>query len=323
MRESLYYAEQGSLMYKTKIVYFGTRGQELTGFHLDSFVKHGAHFVGFVEAPPGSMSTTHKVKDSHDGIDVVAARLKLPLLCPESPKDPSFIREIRKLEPDVIIVNCYQFYLPKELLDIPPLGTINFHASLLPRHAGMHPNFWAIWYGDGETGMVVHYLDEGIDTGDIIYETRVPILPGDTVNELYHRIFKTSMPLVKRLLDDLDARVLPRRPQDPTKYFYNYEIEEKDYELDFRQPARVLSGRVMMAPGKFFFTLNGEKYFVKECSVIDEHVSTRRFRTGVPFAVNNRLTFVTPRLFLQIDKVIKDDREFDLISLIKSSRRES
>jgi methionyl-tRNA formyltransferase len=249
---------------------------------------------------------------------VVADRLKLPLFCPENPRDPSFIRAVRELEPDVIIVNCYQFYLPGSLLEIPPLGTINFHASLLPRHAGMHPNFWAIWYGDRETGMVVHYLDEGIDTGDIIYENRVPIMPGDTVNRLYHRIFETSVPLVKRLLDDLEARILPRKPQDMTKYFYNYEIEQKDYELDFRQPARVLAGRVAMAPGKFFFTLNGKKYFVKECSAVDEHVSTRKFRTGVPFAVHGRLTFATPRKFLQITRIAGDDGEFDPITLLTS-----
>jgi methionyl-tRNA formyltransferase len=303
-------------MYKTRIVLFGTRGQELTSCHLDEFVRHGANIVGLVEAPPGSMSTTHKVKDPYEGIHEVAARLKLPLLCPKSPKEPSFIQAIRDLKPDVIVVNCYQFYLTKVLLDIPPLGAINFHASFLPRHAGMHPLFWAIWYGDRETGMVVHYLDEGIDTGDIIYETRVPILTGDTVNDLYHRIFETSKPLVRRLLDDLDARTLPRKPQDPAKYFYNYEIEEKDYELDFRQPAEVLQGRVMMAPGKFYFVLNGEKCRVTKCSAVDEPVNTRRFRTGMPYAMNGRLTFVTPSKFLQIVQVEKDGSTVDPISLM-------
>jgi len=304
-------------MYNTRIVYIGTRGQELTSCHLDRFVKLGANIVGFVEAPPGSMSTTHKVKDPYDGIDVIAGRLKLPLLCPKNPKDPSFIRAIKDLRPDVIIVNCYQFFLAKELLDIPPLGALNFHASFLPRHAGMHPIFWAIWYGDKKTGMVVHYLDEGIDTGDIIYETEVPILPGDTVNDLYHRIFETSMPLVKRLLDDLDAGAIPRKPQDPAKYFYNYEIEDKDYELDFRQPAEVLCGRVNMAPGKFYFVHNGERYFVTKCSVIEEHRKTRRFFVSAPFAVNNKLVFATPRRFLRVESVIKDNREFDPISLLK------
>jgi methionyl-tRNA formyltransferase len=304
-------------MYRTRIVLFGTRGQELTSCHLEMFVKHGANLVGLVEAPPGSMSTTHKVKDPYEGIHEVAARLKLPLLCPKNPKEPSFIRAVRDLRPDAIVVNCYQFYLTKELLDIPPLGAINFHASFLPRHAGMHPLFWAVWYGDRETGMVVHYLDEGIDTGDIIYETRVPILAGDTVNELYHRIFETSRPLVKPLLDGLDARSLPRKPQDPAKYLYNYEIEERDYELDFRQPAEVLRGRVAMMPGRFTFALGGRRYGVTKCAAVDEPVRTRRFRTGVPYDMDGRLTFVTPRKFFRVDEVVEGGRVFDPISLLQ------
>jgi methionyl-tRNA formyltransferase len=181
----------------------------------------------------------------------------------------------------------------------------------------MHPLFWAIWYGDKETGMVVHFLDDGLDTGDIIYETRVPILPGDTVNILYHRIFETSMPLVKRLLDDLEARALPRKPQNLSEYFYNYEIEEQDYALDFRQPAEVLCGRVMMLPGKFYFTLGGERYFVKSCSVVEEPGKTRRFFVSKPFAMDGYLVFATPRRFLRIESVIRDGREHNPLSLIK------
>jgi methionyl-tRNA formyltransferase len=303
-------------MHKTRIVYFGTRGQELTSLHLERFLKSGANIVGFVEAPPGSMSTTHKVKDPNEGINEAAARLKLPLLCPKNPKDPAFLAAVRELRPDVIIVNGYQFFLTRELLDMPPLGSINFHASLLPRHAGMHPVFWAIWYGDAETGMVVHFMDQGIDTGDILYETRVPVRTGDSVNTLYHRIFETSMPLVDRLLDDLDARVLPRKAQDMSRYFYNYEIEEKDWELDFRQPAEVLLGRVAMAPGKFCFVLKGERYFVARCSLVAEPGNARRYFINAPFVLKNKLVFATPRRFLQMDSILKGGREIDPLLLI-------
>ncbi len=315
-------------MYTTRIIFFGTRGQELTSCHLDRFVKLKANLVGLVEAPPGTISTVHKEKDPYEGINEVADRLKIPLLCPMSPKDPDFIRELKELKPDVFIVVCYQFYLTKEVRGIPPLGAINFHTSLLPRHAGMHPGFWTIWYGDKETGMVIHFMDEGIDTGDIIYETRVPVLQGDTINELYHRAWNTSMPLVERLLNALDARSLPRKPQDKKKYFYNYEITEKDFELDFRQPAEILLGRVKMEPGKFCFTIDGEKYFVKDCTVLDEPVNTRRFQIGVTYAFNNKLLFVTPNRFLQIEGVIKDGKEIDPLTLvnkknfIKKIRRE-
>ena len=307
-------------MYKTRIVFWGTRGQELTSCHLAEFVKCGANLIGFVEAPPGSISTVHTEKDPYEGIHEVATRLDKPLLCPKTPRDNGFIQELQKLKPDVLIIICYQFYLPEEVLSIPPLGAINFHTSLLPRHAGMHPGFWTIWYGDRETGMVVHYLDAGIDTGDIIYETKVPVRTGDTINEVYHRVWDSSVPLVERLLKDLDADTLPRRPQDISQYLYNYEIVEKDFELDFRQPAEILFGRVAMRPGKFYFMYQGQKYHVKKCTVVEEYVHTRKFLTGIPYDVEGKIFFVTPRNFLQIDEVMKDGLAIDPLAIVQEKQ---
>ena len=303
-------------MYEKRIVFFGTRGQELTSRHLEVFVKRGANIVALVEAPPGSISTTHTEEDPYEGINETAARLNIPLLCPKNPKEPEFIDSLKETAPDVFIVCGYQFYMTKQALDIPPMGAINFHTSLLPRHAGMHPGFWAIWYGDRESGMVIHYMDGGIDTGDIIFETRVPVIPGDTIDKLYDRVWNNSIHFVEPLLKGLEKKSLPRRPQDISRYLYNYEITEKDFELDFRQPADVLYGRVEMAPCKFYFVLNDRKIFVKNCTVIDEHVKTRRFETGVPFTVNNKLVFATPGKFLQIDEVLKDDIKIDPLSLV-------
>ena len=303
-------------MYSKRIIYFGTRGQEITSRHLEAFVDLGANIVACVEAPVGSISTTHTEKDPYESIDEAAGRLNIPLLCPVNPKDSGFISNIRKLKPDVLIVAGYQFYMTGQLLKMTPLGTINFHTSCLPRHAGMHPGFWAIWYGDKESGMVIHYMDDGIDTGDIIYETRVPVLPGDTINELYDRCWKSSVPLVKDLLEGLESNTLPRKPQDMTRYMYNYEIIEKDFQLDFRQPADVLSGRVRMAPGKFYFVLNGEKYYVQKCTVVNEPVNTRKFEIEVPVNIDSKLVFVTPRKYFQVDKVLKNDENIDPVSLL-------
>jgi methionyl-tRNA formyltransferase len=304
-------------MFKTRIVFWGTQGQELTGRHLAEFMKLRANIVGFVEAPPGSISTVHTEKDPYEGINDVAARLSIPIFSPENPKDRDFIEALKILNPGVFVIICYQFYLTKEVLTIPPLGAINFHTSLLPRHAGMHPGFWTIWYGDRETGMTVHYLNEGIDTGDIIYETRVPVRPGDTINEVYDRVWNSSIPLVEQLLHDLDSSSLPRKQQDMSHYLYNYEITEKDFELNFRQPAEVLFGKVKMRPGKFYFILNGSRYFVKDCRVISEPVETRKFASGIPFSLKNKLVFATPRNFLQIEALVKNGMEIDPLSIIK------
>jgi methionyl-tRNA formyltransferase len=303
-------------MFSKRIVFWGTRGQELTSLHLQELIRCGANLVGFVEAPPGSISTVHTEKDPYEGIHEVAARLNMPLLCPQSPRDPSFIDRLKALVPDVFIIISYQFYLPEEILVIPPMGAINFHTSLLPRHAGMHPGFWTIWYGDRETGMAVHFLDADIDTGDIIYETRVPVHMGDTIDEVYHRVWETSTPLVGRLLEDLEAETVPRKPQDRSRYHYNYEIAEKDFELDFRQPAEVLFGRVSMRPGRFFFHYRGKRYHVQRCTVVDESVHGRRFITGVPYEMKGALIFVTPRKFLQVDVLLQEESHIDPLSIL-------
>jgi methionyl-tRNA formyltransferase len=248
----------------------------------------------------------------------VATELGAPLYCPRTPKDPEFLQTMQDLKPDVIIVCGYQFYIPETLLNIPPQGVINFHTSLLPRHCGRHPGWQTIWYGDKETGMTVHYMDKGLDTGDIIYQNKIPVLPGDTVDSLYQRIWDACEPLVKQLLDDLDNNSVPREPQDPALYFYNYEIDECDWELDFRQPAEILKNRVDMMPGKFFFNYQDRKYYIKECSLAKESLFTRNFRLRVPCIFEGKLTFVTPRMFLQIDKIVIDGRDEDPLSVINA-----
>ncbi|MBF0432491.1 MAG: hypothetical protein HQK83_14500 [Fibrobacteria bacterium] len=306
-------------MRKTRIVFIGTRTWELTSQHLDYFVKHDANIVAFVESPLENIVSTTSGESSYKNIHDVATELDIPIYCPQTPRDPEFLDTLREIAPDIIIVVGYQFYLPEALLNIPPMGVVNFHTSLLPRHCGRHPGFLTIWYGDKETGMTVHFMDAGLDTGDIMYQNKVPVLPGDTVDSLYKRIWDSCEPIVKTLLDDLDNNAVPRIPQDPEQYIYNYELDECDFELDFRQTAQLLKNRSDMMPGKFFFVHQNEKYFIKSCSLVEESLFTRNFRLRVPFVFREKLTFVTPRLWLQIEKVIKDGNEVDPMTLIDTS----
>ncbi|MGM0365843.1 MAG: methionyl-tRNA formyltransferase [Actinomycetota bacterium] len=291
-------------MFETRIIFFGTRGWELTSFHLGTFLSSSANIIAFVEALPDMVSSTVKQKKPYESIDKAARRLNIPIFCPRNLKDENLINSLAGLGADIFIVCGYQFYLPKEILDIPPMGAVNFHSSLLPRHCGMHPGFWTIWYGDKKSGMSVHFMDEGLDTGDIIYQTKVEVLSGDTIEALYGRIWDSSPDIISRLLSDLDSNSVPRRPQDMSKYFYNYDIGEKDFELDFRQPAEVLYGRVKMMPSKFYFILKGEKYYVLDCSVEDKKTKAKKIKLGIPLVIKNRVYFATPQKFLQIKKIL-------------------
>ena len=290
-------------MNKKKIIFFGTPVWELTSRHLQMFLDNKANIVAFVEADTKNISTTVTKKDPYENITDVAGRLNVPAYCPKDMKEPEFINFLKSFDADILIVCGFQFYLPEIILNITPLGVINFHSSLLPRHAGMHPGFFTIWYGDRESGMVIHFMDNVLDTGDIIYQSKVPVYPGDTIAMLYDRIWDSSESLVKKLIEEIESGCLPRTPQDMSRYLYNYELSEKDFELDFRQPAEILYGRVKMLPGKFYYLWNEEKYYVEDCSIVKESKNNRKYIFRKPLENGGKNIFLTPRYYLQIDKV--------------------
>jgi len=302
---------------KKRIVFFGSEEMDFTSRHLDYFLKFNPNIVGFVVDTRGVRSTTVSKSSAFQDILEIAEEKDIPVLNPETVINTGLTDDLKKLDPDIFIVCGYQFFLPGEIIDLPPMGTLNFHASLLPRHSGMHPGFWTIYYGDKFSGMVIHFMDKGIDTGDIAYRSKIPVNPGDTIETLYERIYGTCPGLIKQLMTDMENNAIPGTPQNYSDYIYNYEIISKDFELDFRQPAEVLMGRIKMLPGKFYFFLDGEKYFVEDCIVFKEHVDTRKFETGKPYMLDNEIYFVTPRGFLKITSAEKDGQKADLLSLVK------
>jgi methionyl-tRNA formyltransferase len=302
---------------KKRIIFFGSEEMDFTSRHLDYFLKFNPNIVGFVVDTRGVRSTTVSKSSTFKDIMKVAEEKDVPVFNPETVKNTGLADDLKKLDPDIFIVCGYQFFLPEEIIDLPPMGTLNFHASLLPRHSGMHPGFWTIYYGDKFSGMVIHFMDKGIDTGDVAYRSEVSVNPGDTIEVLYERIYDTCPDLIKQLMTDIEKDAIPRTPQNYADYIYNYEIIDSDFELDFRQPAQVLMGRVKMLSGKFYFILDGEKYFVKDCMVFKEHVDTRKFETGKPYRLDNKIFFVTPRSYFEIIQAEKDGQKVDLLSLIK------
>ena len=222
-------------------------------------MKNNANIVGILESPTEGITTTTSGGSSSKAIHVIAEEQSIPIICGK-PKDEGVMDQLREWAPDMIVVIGYQFFLPDEFLNIPPMGVVNFHTSLLPRHCGRHPGFWTIWHGDKQSGMAVHFMDSGLDTGEIAYKSYVDLEDGDTVDTLYDRIWKNDEGMVKQLLDDIDNDSVPRTPQDKSEYTYNYVPHEKDFEFDFRQPAQLLVNRHLVKPYKSYVILNGTQY---------------------------------------------------------------
>ncbi|MEN8773774.1 MAG: formyltransferase family protein [Akkermansiaceae bacterium] len=287
-------------MRKKRIVIIGTRTWELTSIHLAYLVKNNANIVGILESPTEGITTTTSGGSSSKPIDVVAEELSIPIICGK-PKDEGVMDQVREWAPDIVVVIGYQFFLPDEFLSIPPMGVLNFHTSLLPRHCGRHPGFWTIWYGDEQSGMAVHFMDSGLDTGAIAYKSYVDVQDGDTVDSLYARIWENDEGIVKELLDDVENDCVPRTPQDKSEYTYNYVPHEKDFELDFRQAAQLLVNRHMVKPQKSCIVLNGTRYSIVECSVIDEPTTSRNFKLHTPYEYDGSLVYMTPNQWLRVD----------------------
>ena len=124
-----------------------------------------------------------------------------------------FLDEIKNLKPDVICVVAYGKILPKELLDIPRLGCINVHGSLLPQYRGAAPIQWAVLNGDKETGITTMYMDVGMDTGDMILKEKVEIGENETTGELWDRLSKIGANLLVKTLKQIEEGTAPREKQ--------------------------------------------------------------------------------------------------------------
>ena len=148
----------------------------------------------------------------------------VPVLQPESLKTVSAVEELSALKPDVLVVMAYGQILPQQILDLPPRGAVNLHASLLPRHRGASPIQQAILVGDSETGVTLMQMESGLDTGPMIAKARIPIGDDDTAASIHDQLAQLSATLIRdRLADYLTGVCLSRhritaKPPMPAKF---------------------------------------------------------------------------------------------------------
>jgi len=167
----------------------------------------------------------------------VALAYGLSVKQPAKLRDGEVIAEIAGLRPDVIVVAAYAQKLPKAVLDIPPLGCVNIHPSLLPRHRGISPVPAAILSGDGFTGVSVMLMDEGWDTGPVLSRAQVAISAQDTTGSLMEKLSRIGAQLLLDVLPRLAGGTLIPQPQDEAMASYSGLISKEDGEIDWHLPA--------------------------------------------------------------------------------------
>lgn len=177
-------------------------------------------------------------------VKVRAEELSLPVYQPERLRDGALVPVLEELSPDVIVVVAYGKILPKYVLDYPRYGCLNLHVSLLPKYRGAAPMQRAIMAGERETGVSVMYMDEGLDTGDILSLHRFPIGPQDDLGVVEHTSAEIGGAALIAALDALEAGNAPRTPQAADGASYAEKITKEDCLIDFSRPSAAILAKI-------------------------------------------------------------------------------
>jgi len=172
------------------------------------------------------------------------AKTRIPILQPTRIKDQQATEEIRDFAPDVVVVVAYGQILPRDVLELPRLACLNLHASLLPRWRGAAPIQAAIAAGDCETGITAMYMDEGLDTGDILSQRRVEILPNDTGGSLHDRLAQIALEALLESLRLIAAGNAPRIAQDNARATYAPKLKREHGQIDWSESADAIERKI-------------------------------------------------------------------------------
>lgn len=204
----------------------------------------------------------------------LALQRGIPILQPLKMKDPAFLEALAAWKPDLIVVAAFGRILPKLVLDLPPKGCINVHASLLPKYRGAGPIQWAIIRGERETGITTMLMDEGMDTGAILLQEPVPIAPDDTAGSLSAKLADVGGRVLLETLARLEKGALVPQPQDHTQATMAPLLKKEDGLLDWTLPAVELANRVRgLTPWPGAYTYLGDDRWVIWKAVALDHAA--------------------------------------------------
>ena len=176
-------------------------------------------------------------------VKIAAEEAGIPVYQPERIRRDG-VENLKKLNPDLWVTAAFGQILSQEILDIPPLGNINVHASLLPKHRGAAPIAYAIMNGDREAGVTTMYMDAGIDTGDILLQEKTGIGENETCGELTAKLSRLGAELLIRTVRELENGTLKRIPQNEEDMTYDPMLNKAMSVLDFTQEADLVRGRI-------------------------------------------------------------------------------
>ncbi|MDO4187710.1 MAG: methionyl-tRNA formyltransferase [Lachnospiraceae bacterium] len=270
-----------------KVLFMGT--PEIAATILEAIINSKHEVVGVVtqEDKPkgrGKVLAAPPVKE-------VAIKYGIEVFQPHIIKEPGAIERLRKFDADIFVVAAYGKILSKEILDIPKYGCINAHASLLPKYRGAAPIQWSIIDGEKVTGITIMQMDEGLDTGDMLFTKEVEISDEDTADTLYDKLSINGGGITVEALDKIEAGDVNPVKQDGTKATYAKMLDKSLGKLDFNKPAveieRLVRG-LNSWPGTYTY-LNGKTLKIWKTKLSDYKANGE---AGTVHSVENGRLFV-------------------------------
>ena len=254
-----------------RIVFIGTG--EIGVPTLKTLLNSEHEVVGIVTQPDKPVGREQRIEPPliKKALLSGAVALAIPILQPAKIKNQQAVEEIRALMPDVNAVMAYGQILPREVLEIPRLACLNLHASLLPQWRGAAPIQAAVVAGDRETGITVMYMAEGLDTGDILLQRKLEILPSDTGGSLHDRLAQIAPQALLESLQLLAAGKAPRIPQDNALASYAPKLKREHGQIDWSESAEAIERKIRAFnpwPG-VFMKLAGRNLKIFSASIVD------------------------------------------------------
>ena len=223
-----------------KIVFMGT--PDIAVPCLQKIIDEKYEILGVVTQPDKPNGRGKKLGMSP--VKELAIENNIPVYQPVKARDKKFIDKIKSLNPDVIVVVAFGQILPKEILEIPKLGCINVHVSLLPKYRGAAPINWVIINGEEKTGVTTMYMDEGLDTGDMILKTEVNLDENITAGELHDKMMNIGAETLKETLRLIEEGNAPREVQNHEEFSYAPIMNKSLGNIDFSKSAREIHNLV-------------------------------------------------------------------------------
>ena len=239
-----------------KIVFMGTPDFAVPS--LDILVKNGFDVVGVITATD-KMGGRGGKKLIESAVKKYAVEKGLKVLQPKNLKAPEFVEELRSLQADLQVVVAFRM-LPVVVWDMPPIGTINLHGSLLPAYRGAAPIHWAVINGEKETGVTTFFLKHEIDTGDMLIQRKMSISPTETTGEVHDRMMQLGAEVVLESVKKIQSGDYTLEPQDNSKVSKAPKIHPETSEINFDQSTEVIYNFIRgMSPFPAAWTILDEK----------------------------------------------------------------